>query len=632
MNGDSLCQSSPREKKTPAGLAKSRIIKNILGFVLLAIFIVGTHYLPVKFNIHRPFILSPLNKFRVMSSYMPFMCWWLSIASIIWLAIGNVEKPMNRPKLSTLIVLAILLISMMFSGYMHTMVPKGDSADNMAYAMSVANQTVMYNPWTSLGYGKQMLPFQISAPIFWITGPVDWLPNLMLMICNGLSCVFLYAFLRGVKMHRIIALLTTGGVLYSLPLIFGQKVFFRQIFMPICFFLTFIFFHRAFQSISTKKIRPILAYSMLCGLIIGLGFNVYDLNYLFGAMIIGIFIVLMIWEWIFRKSIPFTWLLVILIIFSACVIIGIGPFLDAVIKSPGIVFARMRTGNINTQYIKSLKILLETHWNSTSTLHGIPKLFWNPKWMVFFIVPGLLLMFRKQYRHVRLCLFSCIGLLTLIFILGGPGGRRRVVSLLFFEYALIGISFDYLLRKWHQFFPTKRRWGSVVICIFMLVFMVGDNFISSRSLQKIIDRSADSPVNRATTAYHHTIKELSDRQKLCIFEPSSSKASIYWSGGRPEVYPIHVRVREQNFRKIVQRTLMDIRKSNQSFAFVFLIKDNLNTVLTHMIKFHRNRYFENIQTIEQILISELNACEFSDVQHLNFEPELGFQFTVHASL
>jgi hypothetical protein len=170
------------------------------------------------------------------------------------------------------------------------------------------------------------------------------------------------------------------------------------------------------------------------GVLIGIGFNIYELNILYGVYVSLLFIGLLICQRDYKG--------VMILILSLC--IGTGPILGYYFKYPQILQVRLRNTHCAINQVsdiwKYLCLFYEFHLKSDMAKY------WFPKLAIIPMIIGVLASFKTRNKKFWILYFLVFMGMVGIWISSGKLGRRRAASLIYYEWIYVAIGLQMIIN------------------------------------------------------------------------------------------------------------------------------------------------------------------------------------------
>lgn len=526
--------------------------------------------------------------------------WWIRERSII-----KIEKK------TILAFLIIFILGHIFVYNFDMPHPKGDSILDLNLLSCIYEGNAVWKPFENCyGDGRQVFPYMLASPLYAIWGQDDSFPTRSLEMANFCANILFFIFLSLIGIPWILSIAVCVMAYGHFGLVLHQGQFYPQQVAPI-FMMMNVIFLRLIHTSRKKRL-----YTVLFGLSIGMGFNVYDLNYLFGAMMIvcGIFTLIRI----HRTK--------LLALFFLSIIIGWGQMLIYIYKYPIIIFTRLHSKKIGIKSCADLLYFLTWFRNCH----------WHPKFCHQFMQPisliplgiGLIGSFFKRERWFFVLFLLITTGMIVIWIARGNFGPRVASSLAYFYFAYIAIG----LTLVYKFLPYK--WFQWVMLAIILIYCGHIAYINQKNVSTV-SQNINSTVERifyirTGKLFYRKLYDYRDYDHLYIITPTPLKDAIYWSGGRTEIYQIMTNVKKkyrfsnryEDLRANLESKLKELKESHESFAFVFMVEEVCPSLLTVVPKQHHagvHRAFKNIQRAEAEFNKMISTYNFVGLARESYE-------------
>jgi len=601
--------------------------KYVLWGILFVLLLITMHTIThFHFENGRTFYTDIPGTGTFLISYLCLFCWIAAVVCWIYMWKKECGIQMVKPSKTLIIIFLLMLIFCDNVIYNHGVpLPMGDAAANLSTSRALASGHIPYKPWVNQGYGggRQTFYFTVYIPFCWAFGSSDELPIKTLLFSNFLSAICFFIFLRLIKINQVVALMIAAGIMVKPILILKHGHYYQQQLTPLFMFLNLIFFYKAVTARINSKDKQFIFWTVLFGVSIGMGFNVYDLNYVFGVATTFFFLCSITYLHFSMKDRKHKWQALIALLLLASMIVGIGPLLTCGVENFRYVFqSRVRSPNISaenlTDYFEHAKLFLRIHWDDKSA-----KL-WMSKMALFLIFPGIVISFFQKPRVFWISFWCLIMLLFTLFLFSGSLGMRRVVSIQFYEYTLIALAASFLFEKFRNLNRILTIAISTVVILMLSTILVQDSLESIESGNHYEKHSLKTPYQKALKTYMNLLNKYSDWENLYVVEPTFNFMSVYWTEGRPEIYSAigyqQFIFRKNSFeKKNLLRIMDDLNESDEPFVLIFLLADDLYSALNRVKPPQRPPIDQKIKELEKLFLATAKKLEMKRINKKTIE-------------
>ncbi len=395
---------------------------------------------------------------------------------------------MQKPKITTILLLVILLIAAVFRFWQLNEIPPGlypDVAINGINALDDAG-TGNFKVFYPDNNGREGVFFWLISISFMIFGPSIWAIKIVPALIGFLTVLGMYFLTKEIfskeKRADWIALLATLFLAASFWHTNFSRIGFRAIMVPFCLVFAFYFLFKAFNS---KKVWPLV----IAGFFFGLGFYTY-IAYRFIIFILTI--VLACWWLVYKKQgLQKTFLRFTVYCLSAIFVTGL-PIGIYFLLHPADFFGRAGGVSVfaekNPLFALAKSFILHLGMfnfygdgNWRHNFAGQPML----PWLIgILFVLGMVLSIKSlissiKNRNYSLLTIHCL-LLSWFFFMLAPGflsaegapHALRVIGLIPVVYIFSALGSVWAFERIRMFFRTKWQVRFFYCCIFILLSLV----------------------------------------------------------------------------------------------------------------------------------------------------------------
>jgi hypothetical protein len=459
--------------------------------------------------------------FALVFSHLALVFWLLAV--VLWMRYWVKASPGLVPRFSPAAWFGFLVIGALgfFLYGPQEVFLAGDMAHNATHTVSIASGHNLYSAWVNhSGWGKQSFMFYLLAPFFALFWPeYESLPVRLHALCNLLCIAGFYLFIRSLRVHTGIALLLSAALMAAPILYWPQNYFIpRNVTAPAFIFLNLLLLRNYLVEEDADRKR---AWAALFGLSVGFSYNIYDTNYVVGALLMGAFVVRVLAD--FRQGWTVAEQRVRLALVS--MLIGLGPLLLCQLDVD-VVGSRINSGDVQNHLFTPEYMTATLGRYFTEGLSGtFPT---DDIWVkVGLLCLGALLALRRGPWYFWM-VFAGLALVFVAIVLPEPGQAvRRTLMLVYMAFVCLAVLFDSLYRR----VGRVALLGIGVVTCWVALWGGAKTYEQVRSQVTRDEQRHQIAYERFLAAHRHV-------PNFYVVEPNLAPNALLRTGGRLEIFDL----------------------------------------------------------------------------------------------